>query len=148
MTIGVHMSKIHAEANSPGDTNDTAGLATHSRFKRRLLAGVATVALLAAGSAYTLRAYSADAHLGASPFGANSAARVPATQIAVPGFADLVTAVKPAVVSVRVKADAAAQEASDDNEDASEDLPFDKFFKEFRGPNGRRMAPSREGHRH
>jgi serine protease Do len=47
-----------------------------------------------------------------------------------------------------VKADAAAQEDSDDNEDASEDLPFDKFFKEFHGPNGRRMAPSREGHRH
>ena len=142
------MSKIHAGANSLGKTDDNARLATQSRFKRHLLAGAATVALLAAGSAYTLRAYSADAHLGASPFGASSAARVPATQIAVPGFADLVTAVKPAVVSVRVKADAAAQEASDDNEDASEDLPFDKFLKEFRGPNGRRMAPSREGRRH
>src|SRR5262249_58886877 len=99
MTIGVHMSKIHAEANSPGDTNDTAGRATHSRFKRRLLAGVASVALLAAGSAYTIGAYSADAHLAASPFGASSAARVPATQIALPGVADPVTAVRPPAVS-------------------------------------------------
>src|SRR5262245_23224201 len=98
------MSKIHAGANSLSDTDDNAGLATQSRLKRHLLAGVATVALLAAGSAYTLRAYSAEAHLGASPFGASSAARVPASQIALPGFADLVSAVKPAVVSVRVKA--------------------------------------------
>jgi serine protease Do len=142
------MSKIHAGADSLGDTDDNTGLATQSRFKRRLLAGVAAIALIAAGSAYTLRAYSADAHLGASPFGASSAARVPATQIALPGFADLVSAVKPAVVSVRVKADAAAQEASDgDDGSAFEGLPFDRFLKEFRGPNGQRIAPSQEGRR-
>src|SRR5215468_9405519 len=146
MTIGVHMSKIHAEANPPGDTNDSAGLVTHSKFKRRLLAGVATVALLAAGSAYTMGAYSADAHIGGSPFGASSAARAPAAQIALPGFADLVTAVRPAVVSVRVKAETAAHQTADsDNADPLE--PFDKFFKEFRGPNGQRMAPGQEGRR-
>src|SRR5499427_584221 len=140
------MSKIHAEANAPGDRNDTAGLATHSKFKRRLLAGVATVALLAAGSAYTMGAYSADAHRSGSPFGASSAARAPATQITLPGFADLVTAVRPAVVSVRVKAESAAHQTADsDDGDALE--PFDKFFKEFRGPNGQRMAPGQEGRR-
>jgi len=128
------MSKIHAEATAPGDTNDAAGFATHSRFKRRLLAGVATVALLAAGSAYTIGAYSADAHL-TSPFGASSAARVPAAQIALPGFADLVTAVRPAVVSVRVKAEAAAQQTADSDDENSLE-PFEKFFKDFRGPNG------------
>src|SRR5215813_3384840 len=140
------MSKIHAEANPPGDTNDTAGLVTHSKFNRRLLAGVATVALLAAGSAYTMGAYSADAHRSGSPFGASSAARAPATQITLPGFADLVTAVRPAVVSVRVKAESAAHQTADsDDGDALE--PFDKFFKEFRGPNGQRMAPGQEGRR-
>jgi serine protease Do len=137
------MSKIHAEANSPGDTHAMARLAAHSKFKRRLLAGVATVALLAAGSAYTVGAYSADAHLSASPFGASSAARTPATQIALPGFADLVTAVRPAVVSVRVKAEAAAHQTAD-GDDGDSFEPFDKFFKEFRGPNG---APGQEGRR-
>jgi serine protease Do len=146
MTIGVHMSKIHAEANLPGDTNDAARSAVHSRFKRRLLAGVATIALLAAGSAYTIGAYSADGHLNASPFGASSAARVPANQIALPGFADLVTAVRPAVVSVRVKAEAAAHQTAD-SDDGSPLEPFEKFFKEFRGPNGQRMAPDQEGRR-
>src|SRR5215470_2935302 len=140
------MRKIHAEANSLGETDNNARLATQPRFKRRLLAGVATVALLAAGSAYTMRAYSADAHLGASPFGASSAARVPATQVALPGFADLVTAVRPAVVSVRVKAEAAAQQTAD-SDDESPLEPFEKFFKEFRGPNGQRMAPGQEGRR-
>ena len=95
------MRKIPAEAGSAGDVDDHARRATQSRFKLHLLAGVATVALLAAGSAYTLHAYSADAHLGGTPFGASSAARVPATPISLPGFADLVTAVRPAVVSVR-----------------------------------------------
>jgi len=139
------MSKIHAEATAPGDTNDAAGFATHSRFKRRLLAGVATVALLAAGSAYTIGAYSADAHL-TSPFGASSAARVPAAQIALPGFADLVTAVRPAVVSVRVKAEAAAQQTADSDDENSLE-PFEKFFKDFRGPNGQRTVPGQEGQR-
>src|SRR5215831_7136566 len=131
------MSKIHAEANPPGDTNDSAGLVTHSKFKRRLLAGVATVALLAAGSAYTLHAYSADAHLGGTPFGASSAARVPATPISLPGFADLVTAVRPAVVSVRVNADDAAHQVADgDDSNPFEGTPFEKYFRDFRGPNG------------
>jgi hypothetical protein len=38
-----------------------------SSLKRHLLAGVATFALLAAGSAYTMRAYSADARLAERP---------------------------------------------------------------------------------
>jgi hypothetical protein len=102
------MTEIHTGAGSPADADCHARGASHSRFRRHLLAGVATFALLAVGSAYTLRAYSADALLGGTPFGASSAARGPATPIAMPGFTDLVTAVKPAVVSVRVKADATA----------------------------------------
>ena len=142
------MNKIPAEAGSAGDV-DHARRATQSRFKRQLLAGVATVALLAAGSAYTLRAYSADAHLGGTPFGASSAARAPATPISLPGFADLVSAVRPAVVSVRVKADAAAQHVTDgDDSDPFEGTPFEKYFRDFRGPNGQGMMPGQGRQRH
>ena len=114
--------------------------------QRRLLAGVATFALLAAGSAYTFRAYSADALLAGTPFGASSAARAPAMPIVMPGFTDLVTAVKPAVVSVRVKADATAHRVGDgDDGNPLEGSPFERFFKDFRGPNGRKMMPGQEG---
>jgi hypothetical protein len=70
-------------------------------LKRHLLAGAAALALLASGSTYALHAYSAES---SSPFGARSAAQAPVTPAAIPGFTDLVAAVKPAVVSVRVRA--------------------------------------------
>src|SRR5215813_11060121 len=102
-------------------------------FKNHLLAGAAALAIIASGSAYTLHAYSADV---GSPFGAKSAARVPATPVAMPGFSDLVAAVKPAVVSVRVKADAGAPAVvSDDDANPFEGTPFEKYFKNFRVPN-------------
>src|SRR5215472_14330388 len=143
------MRKIPAEAGSASDVDDHARRATQSRFKRHLLAGVATVALLAAGSAYTLHAYSADAHLGGTPFGASSAARVPATPISLPGFADLVTAVRPAVVSVRVNADDAAHQVADgDDSNPFEGTPFEKYFRDFRGPNGQGMMPGQGRQRH
>jgi serine protease Do len=135
------MTEIHS---NNADCHATG--ASRSRFRRHLLAGVATFALLAVGSAYTLRAYSADALLGGTPFGASSAARAPATPIAMPGFTDLVTAVKPAVVSVRVKADATEQQVADgDGGNPLEGTPFEKFFREFRGPNGQRMMPGQDG---
>jgi serine protease Do len=112
--------------------------ATQSKFKRHLLAGVAIVALLAAGSGYTLHAYSAE---GSHPFGSPSAARVPAAPLSMPGFTDLVSAVKPAVVSVRVKADAAHVVADGLQDNPFEGTPFEKFFKDFRGPNGQEMMP-------
>jgi serine protease Do len=57
-----------------------------------------------------------------------------------PGFTELVTAVKPAVVSVRVKADAPAHRIAD-NDDGNplDGTPFERFFKDFRGPNGQKM---------
>jgi serine protease Do len=62
------------------------------------------------------------------------------------GFADLVTKVKPAVISVRVKIPASAEptmQNGDDDEDAVPSVPgspMDKFFQQFGrqfGPNGR-----------
>jgi serine protease Do len=66
------------------------------------------------------------------------------------GFADIVTKVKPAVISVRVKIPASAEPASmqqqgDDDQDAVPAVPgspMDKFFKQFGDQFGR---PGRQG---
>jgi serine protease Do len=124
-------------ANDPGITPNVRRRAAPPMWRSRLMAGAAVLALLAAGSGYsTLRAYSAED----SPFGAASAARVPAAPAAVPGFADLVNAVKPAVVSVRVRANTVADRQTDE-ENPFEGTPFEKFFKDFRGdlPDGQEM---------
>ena len=113
-------------------------------FKHHLLAGAAALAIIASGSAYTLHAYSADF---SSPFGARSAARVPATAISMPGFSDLVAAVKPAVVSVRVRADAGGHAmVSDDGTNPFEGTPFEKYFKNFRTPNEDGAQGGRQRH--
>jgi serine protease Do len=62
-----------------------------------------------------------------------------------PGFTDLVTAVKPAVVSVRVKAEANPS-AGFEETNPFEGTPFEKFFKDFRGPNGQSLRPNVPGH--
>src|SRR5215468_160648 len=123
-------------------TSDSRPMAQRN-FKHRLLAGVAALAIIASGSAYTLHAYSADF---SSPFGARSAARVPATPISMPGFSDLVTAVKPAVVSVRVRADAGGHAmVSEGDANPFEGTPFEKYFKNFGLPNddGAQRGPQR-----
>jgi serine protease Do len=109
------------------------------KHKQRLLAGVATLALLTAGSVYTV---SAQTTPGGTVFGAGPSARAPAEPTAVPGFVDLVAAVRPAVVSVRVKARAAINSINDGDEDNPfEGTPFEKFFKDYRGPDGQHMLP-------
>jgi serine protease Do len=56
---------------------------------------------------------------------------------AVPNFVDLVQAVKPAVVSIRVKSDVTPQVMSGDGADSPlEGTPFDRFFRPF-APSGR-----------
>src|SRR5262245_45160195 len=125
------MSTIANEAGATGNARHYV----RSNLRRRLLTGTAILALLAAGSGYTLHAYSA----GDSPFGAPSQARVPSAPAEMPGFTDLVSAVKPAVVSVRVRAEAAVDRFGP-QDGPFEGTPFDKFFKDFRrglpGPNG------------
>ncbi|MFD9898059.1 Do family serine endopeptidase [Mesorhizobium sp. NPDC059025] len=119
---------------------------TSSRTRSRLAAAAASLAIAGAigfGAVTT----------GTAPVMAE-AVNVQAPQV--PGFADLVEKVSPAVVSVQVKAK--VQPASDDG-----GMPFDapdffqdnpqlkRFFKEFRGPNGQggrsfqhRENPNRE----
>jgi serine protease Do len=103
---------------------------SRSKFRKGLMAGGIGLALLMSGSAYAVHAYSAEG--SGTPFGTSAGARVPATATIMPGFSDLVTAVKPAVVSVRVRANSGARPAAQDA-NPFEGTPFEKFF---RGPDG------------
>ncbi len=66
-------------------------------------------------------------------------------------FADLVTRVKPAVISVRVKIDESAKQVSMDDGDQNENIPFapgspmEKFFQQFGAPDMPHAAPHRHG---
>lgn len=107
---------------------------------RRVLLGVSAAALIAGGIAFGVEARTAEPLFSPqTTVGAQSVAG----QAAVPGFSDLVTAVKPAVVSVRVKARGDATEVSGfpGGENPFEGTPFEKFFKDLpqNGRNGRMM---------
>src|SRR5262245_63642300 len=98
-----------------------------SKLKAGLLASVAAAALFAA-SMHSIRAETPQLK---SATALVAAAQIPGQSS---GFADLVASVKPAVVSVRVKADMAPQLMSSDEEGGPfEGTPFEKFFKDFRG---------------
>jgi serine protease Do len=56
------------------------------------------------------------------------------TAPAVPNFVDLVQAVKPAVVSIRVKADVTPEITSGDGASPFEGTPFERFFRQFGSP--------------
>ena len=72
----------------------------------------------------------------------NAAAQAPA----VPNFVDLVQAVKPAVVSVRVKSDVTPQVSSGDGgTNPFEGTPFEPFFRQFSPPG---QGESDQGLRH
>lgn len=139
----LNMTMKPEDMGTPEDAVQTGG-ATHpecnrvqSKFKKSLLSGVAALALIAAGSAYAVHAASPG-----NVFGSSTAAQAPATPAAMPGFTDLVTAVKPAVVSVRVKAESGSHAVTDRNgANPFEGTPFEKFFKDFGGPNGQKMVP-------
>jgi serine protease Do len=54
-----------------------------------------------------------------------------------PGFADMVAKVKPAVISVRVRLDAAKTASLSDNDGRTQrGTPFDRFFRQFGLPDG------------
>jgi serine protease Do len=116
--------------------------ATKSKLKAGLLASAAAAALFA-GAVHSLRAESPELKAAA---GLSLSAQA-TTNTQSPGFADLVAAVKPAVVSVRVKADVAQQLPPNDNgANPFEGTPFEKFFRDFRGRSGKGMpAPNGNG---
>jgi serine protease Do len=108
---------------------------------RRFLLGVSAAALIAGGIAFSVDARAPDALFSEQ---SAASAQAVAGQAAVPGFSDLVAAVKPAVVSVRVKARGEAAEFPGANgENPFEGTPFEKFFKDFQWQNSRggRLSP-------
>jgi serine protease Do len=121
---------------------------SYSVTRKRLMAAVASVAVAGAIGVGALTT-------GTGPVLAD-AVRIEAPQV--PGFADVVERVSPAVVSVKVKAK--IQPAADDGSDQSDDLngmdnlpdnpQLRRFFKEFRGfgdQNGQSGNMRRFGHR-
>ena len=117
--------------------------ATKSKLKAGLLASAAAAALFA-GAVHSLRAESPELKAAA---GLSLSAQA-TTNTQNPGFADLVAAVKPAVVSVRVKADVAQQLTSNDNGASPfEGTPFEKFFRD-RGRSGKGMPGQNGNGRH
>lgn len=86
---------------------------------------------------------------GTSPFGMNSfiaPAQAAETAATPPGFGDLVSKVKPAVISVRVKIDQDNDKSAmlqQNRMDSDEDSPFDQFSRQFgfRMPNGMNGMP-------
>jgi serine protease Do len=133
----------------------TFPVSSPAQRERRRLRG----RLLGAAAALTLIG---GAVLGLAPQGfaatplfspqASAGARAPAQPAAVPGFADLVAAVKPAVVSVRVKArgEQAAADESGAMANPFEGTPFEKFFQAPGGdqsgsPFQRRFGQRRQG---
>ncbi|MDG4880269.1 Do family serine endopeptidase [Mesorhizobium sp. WSM4884] len=101
---------------------------SYSRTRKRLMAAVASLAVVGTAGAAMLAT-------GTAPVLAD-AVRVEAPQV--PSFADVVEHVSPAVVSVKVKAKVqpTADDGSDD-QDGFDNLPDNpqlrRFFKEFRG---------------
>ncbi len=106
------------------------------------VAGVGAALLLAGPTANWSQAFTTS-----TASAADSTSQHPA------GFADLVTKVKPAVISVRVKIPASAAPAmdegdSDDNQQqvpAQPGSPFDKFFQQFGDQLGPRMGQQGRG---
>jgi serine protease Do len=108
------------------------------RLKAGLLASVAAAALFAA----TVHSIRAEAPQLKSATALVAAAQTPGQTS---GFADLVAKVKPAVVSVRVKADMTPQLMSSDSEGGPfEGSPFEKFFRDFGGKGV--AQPKGKGH--
>jgi serine protease Do len=107
-----------------------------SRTRRWL--GASMLALLVGvggvSTAFVLTGQAANAQV-------RNAAQIVAPQVAQQGFADLVEAVKPAVVSILVEAEAPAQRTQRGRDfqfnfpDLPEGHPFRDFFDQFGGPN-------------
>jgi serine protease Do len=62
---------------------------------------------------------------------------------AIPNFIDLVQAVKPAVVSIRVRADATPRVTGDGTTNPFEGTPFERFFRRFGPGQGQDQMPER-----
>lgn len=105
----------------------------HPRVKLRaqLLAGAATLALAAGLLAGHPFGNSSAIAANATPSSAVQAQLSPTKSNAMPDFVDLVQAMKPAVVSVRVKAKVEPQMSMMQGQNPFKGTPFEKFFRQF-----------------
>jgi len=105
---------------------------SRSTLRARLLAGVAAIALTA-GAIATHQSFGIEDAWAANttPQSAILAQRNAAKTGSMPDFVDLVQALKPAVVSVRVKANLQPQLSMMQGENPFKGTPFEKFFRQF-----------------
>jgi serine protease Do len=130
------------ETQKPGALQKPKALTARRLTLLASVAGLGAVLLLG-GPGY----WPAGLHFGApAAQAADSAVQQPNDHPA--GFADLVSKVKPAVISVRVKIPASAEPAMmrEDGDDqqqipAQPGSPLDKFFQQFKQQYGRNDAP-------
>ncbi len=61
------------------------------------------------------------------------------------GFADMVERVKPSVISVKVTMKSKAFDASNESVDEGSGSPMERFFRQFRGPDGMPQNPGGDG---
>ncbi len=112
------------------------------RLRATLLAGAAVLAVSGLGLAGLV-------NMAPTPVFAQS--NTAAAAQFMPSFADIVAKVRPAVVSVKVKLEAASMSEDDGQDFAVPDLPpghpLEKFFKQFRdqGKNGKKGGPKQYG---
>ena len=114
------------------------------RLAARRLALLGSVAVLGAGLMFS-------GPLGYGPFAEHAiAAPVSAAQQGPTGFADLISKVKPAVISVRVRVDQGAEQSAlgsdEDQQPNFKGTPFERFFHQYGFENGPRGEMQQQRH--
>ena len=128
------MITVHSDHGVQADDSGSAWSSGGMRRASKARVAVSTMALAVLSGVAVSQFGHADPTSQIFSPSAMVGARVPKQPASVPGFTDLVAAVKPAVVSVRVKADAPANTESRAVPEESKPFrgtPFERFFREF-----------------
>jgi serine protease Do len=113
----------HSPDFSPDDRGGTGS--RRSTLRRRLVAAVTIVALVSWAAVYAAQSES----VSPAPQASSSAVGVTTPAAAIPSLADLVEKVRPAVVSIRVRAAITTYSTSGDGT-PSEGSPFERLFRD------------------
>lgn len=119
------LNEVHSTTGSGGNRHPRRSL------RARLLAGAAIIALTAGAVANQPFGLVEALAANTPPLSAVLAQRPPAKARPMPDFVDLVEAMKPAVVSVRVKAKVEPQLSMMQGQNPFQGTPFEKFFRQF-----------------
>ena len=126
-------------AHSPDfGPDDRGGTGSRRSTLRRRLAGAAIVALVSSAALYAAQSASVSPAPQASSSGVGVTRTTPAA--AIPSLADLVEKVRPAVVSIRVRAAITTTSTSGDGTPLK-GSPFEKLFRDpLTGPQPKRLV--------